>query len=178
MTPLAHSKSRKMTYLGFDGVHWAQRFPGRAVSYKRLHFWLFHLFRWKWLIIPQNIARRTWLTDSSLWFWERKMLRRLAARVRGKSRDWSKKSLEMVLMVAPRDKREARQKDVTLKSRHPFSWDWKKKGTIKQETSKVNFRSKEVRKSEKSEGQHEREPDVLPALFHKVGRTDDGCNKW
>ena len=121
------AKVWEMTYLGFNDVHWAQRCPVVAVSYKRLHVWLFHLFCWKWLIIPQNIARRTWLTDSSLWFWERKMLRRLAARVRGKSRDWSIKSLEIVLMVAPRDKREVRHKDVTLKRRHPFSCDWKKK---------------------------------------------------
>ena len=50
--------------------------------------------------------------------WRR--LRVLVARARGRSRDMSKKSLDIVLIVPPLARREARQWEVTLKNRQPL----------------------------------------------------------
>ena len=116
----------QVTYLGLAAVHLAQICLFKGAWYRPEHPLLFQVFSWKWLITLQKRVRRTWSTDSSVWVWVRWMLRVLAARVRGRSRDWSKKLLEIVLMVAPRDKREARHCDVTLKSRQPFSCGVKK----------------------------------------------------
>ena len=112
---------KQQTHLGFDDLHLAQSSPVLAVSYWRKHPLLLHLLLCRWLITLQKRVRRTWSTDSSVWVWVWWMLRVLAARARGRSRDLSKKSAEIVLMVPLRDKREARQCVVTLKSRQPFS---------------------------------------------------------
>ena len=93
------------------------------------------------------------------------MLRVLAARVRGRSRDWSKKSLEIVLIVAPRDKREARQCDVTLKSRQPFSYYIKKH----QPKSKI-FKRGDKREKGACEEQKERVRPFVEILFGEKTR--------
>ena len=129
-------------------MHWAQASGATALWYWPKHPLLFQVFSCKWLITLQKRVRRTLSTDGSICVWARWILREFAAWVRGKSRDWSKKSLEIVLIVAPRDKRDARQRDVTLKSRQPFSCNVRKhkaqKITVRWGCSKSRKKPQEI----------------------------------
>ena len=119
-------------YLGLDAVQLAQTSDVAAVWYWLKHPLLFQVFCCKWLITLQNRARRTWWTDRDVRVRVRRTLRVLAARDSGKRRDWLKKVLEIVLMVEPRDKNEARQCDVTSKSRQPLSLGVRKQKACKE----------------------------------------------